>query len=91
MMNSLRIGYPELFQRQYASWPARSQEKETLLAPPVIATTSMESVSGVKVFPVVSVTHSKWSPYADYTAELLLPEELRLSGIFAQQIPEVAC
>jgi len=41
------------------------------------------------VHPVVSVTYSKWSFYAGYAAELLLPEEFRLGGIIAQQVPKV--
>jgi len=39
---------------------------------------------------MVSVTYSKWSFYASHTTELLLPEEFRLGGILAQQIPKMA-
>lgn len=48
-------------------------------------------MSGAEVYPLTRVTYAKGCLYTGDAAELLLPEELCLSGILAQQIPEVTC
>jgi hypothetical protein len=48
-------------------------------------------VPGTNECLIVSATYPKRSLDAGYATKLLLPQEFRLSGILAQQIPQVAC